>query len=185
MAHNGQQDTCPEGLVIPGQVVPESATPKTFCEVCAKGYLPRLERPSEPTLAQKVSVSIGRWQPLLNLNDWVLCAAEAWDPQGDEDEAYLYRQPAEQEAIIAVHPDTPDHYVDRLVVHELLHLVMGNLDMMAMNHRSIEVMDLYQAEQERVINLLSTTITDIGYEPVHPVWRKRFEVDGPPQQHKG
>jgi len=124
-----------------------------------------------------VDAAIQKWQDRLGLSEWRLYVASEWNPTTDREDAYVYRMAAEREAVVAVHPSAPIWYIERLVLHELLHLVHADLDDIAENNRSIEIMELYQAQLERVINALSTALCGESYHPIDPDWRKRFELE--------
>jgi len=180
--HNGHQDTCPCGTPIGGPVIAAGAPLKTFCEQCARegnpGFLEGAYnlQTSSTIVYDPVKAAIEKWQDKLGLSNWQLYVAKDWKPTTDREDAYVYRMGSEREAIIAIHPKAPEHYVERLVVHELLHLAHASLDDVAENGRSVEVMELYAANLEVFINTMSTAMTDAPYLPIDPAWRERYEL---------
>ena len=77
-----------------------------------------------------------------------------------EEYAYVNLRQSDRTAEIHVHPMYPEDS-DKwwsCVRHEMLHILMTDLEFIASNGRSIEVMELYNREQERVINVLASAL---------------------------
>ena len=179
-AHSGHLDDCPHAIGQP-----------PYCKFCAEmGQEPYKMTGEEvtrllttlqdtPDLGHTAAIesAIVKWRYSLGLMSWNLSAAKSWDPEHDSDDAYVYRHAGERHAIVAVRKDVPKGQVERLVVHELLHLVHARLDDVAENGRSVDIMELYQQELEVVLNTLSTALTGKAWEP-SGVWAKRFEAPG-------
>ncbi len=183
--------TCPHGAPIEGQIVPEGAALKTWCGVCSvKGS----EQPvfdhamvtelanlgDHPVIGSRVDAimdAIVKYQTDLGLSNWTLFVGEEWPEDNKTDDAFVVRQPAELHAIIHVHPDQPDSQVERLVVHELLHLAHARLDGLGNNGQSTGVMEAYDRELELFLNTMATALTGIAWKPVGE-WAERFEVEG-------
>ena len=102
----------------------------------------------------------------LGLTHWQITVVET-DPYSYSEEvaepdewAYVLLRQADRAADIYVHPSVK---VDSqqwwsCVRHEMLHILMTDLEFIASNGRSIEVMELYNREQERVINTLAKAL---------------------------
>jgi len=102
----------------------------------------------------------------LGLTHWqiVVVATDPYsynDKAAEPDEwAYVTMRQADRHAEIFVHPsikpDSPQWW--SCVRHEMLHILMTDLEFIASNGRSIELMELYNREQERVINVLAKAL---------------------------
>jgi len=103
---------------------------------------------------------------------------EMYDGALDED-AYVRTEPRERVATIHVNPAANDTQWERLVVHELLHLVLNDLQALAMNDETVSMMDLIDLELERTINRLATAISNIDWEPIHEAVRAAHGFDEP------
>jgi len=112
---------------------------------------------------------LNAWVTALGLTNWSIRIADPddFDVAQDED-AYVYKDRRERYATIHINPEATNLQAERLLVHELLHLVLDDLQFLAMNDRSVAIMDVVDTELERVINTLSTALTGTGWEPVHP-----------------
>ena len=114
----------------------------------------------------------------LGLGEWTIRLADAYDGALDED-AYVRTEPRERVATIHVNPAANDTQWERLVVHELLHLVLNDLQALAMNDETVSMMDLIDLELERTINRLATAISNIDWEPIHEAVRAAHGFDEP------
>ena len=114
----------------------------------------------------------------VTLDYWLEQLDRGWDVTLSDDfdstteDAYVLKNREEYSATIHIRPDVTATWNagrwERLLVHELLHLVFDDLEYLASNNRSIEVQDIIHVELERTINILSTTLTGQGYEPMEP-----------------
>ena len=77
-----------------------------------------------------------------------------------EEYSYVTMRQADRTAEIHVHPmyPAPGSKWWSCVRHEMLHILMTDLEFIASNGRSIELMELYNREQERVINVLAKAL---------------------------
>ncbi len=186
--HTGRMDDCPWGILVVA-----SDEGKTWCSECSaigKPPSPVFDHASVTELAnlatqvstpstrrtEDISAYIMKYQLDLGLSNWALFVGEKWPEDNKTDDAFVVRQPAELHAIIHVHPDQPDGQVERLVVHEMLHLAHIRLDELCNNGQSVGVIEAYDRELELFINTLSSAITGIVWEPVGE-WAERFEVE--------
>lgn len=109
------------------------------------------------------------WAEKLNLGQWLITLGTFVDdgPQGIlGEDAYVNKEIRERVASIHITPHATDEQYPRLLVHELLHLVLTDMERFAMNDRPAAIMDIVDIEQERVINDLSTALTGIEYSRV-------------------
>lgn len=95
------------------------------------------------------------------------------------EDAYVFKRPDEQAAIIYINPEANERMQVRLLVHELLHVLLSDYEALALNSRSVDTMDALNAQQERVINKLATALTGWHWEPVDRVTRQQWESDWP------
>lgn len=102
-------------------------------------------------LAQmKTRLGLDRWKITIRSGQFDASYGEA---------AYVRFRQDELEADIYVDPSVqggPGY--ERLIVHELLHILMTDLEFTASNGRSVDVMEIYNREQERVINVLADAL---------------------------
>lgn len=114
---------------------------------------------------------IETWGDKLNLQSWDIRLSDEFDASHGE-EAYVTRKDDERTAVIHVHPDAGDQ-AERLIVHELLHLVLSEVTDFAYTlSTSPSLMDLIRRKEELVINVLATALTDTRYTPVLPETRE-------------
>lgn len=135
--------------------------------------------PSDAALQNEiVEWAISKWQGRLGLSDWDITAGApgiVGDPE-DED-AWMYLVPTEKAAKVYVHPLAQRRAViERLVVHELLHLLFNRLRDACFSIGSFTEgqMDHIHTIEETVINALATALTDSDWAPVHPDLVRRF-----------
>jgi hypothetical protein len=123
---------------------------------------------------------VAMYQDQLGLAEWIIRLGEGFDEDLDED-AYVRVEPRERVATIFVNPEARvsgrECIFQRLVAHELIHVLLFDLQSMAMNDRSIPIMDLIDTELERVINRLATAITGCSWEPIDHRVRELHEFD--------
>ena len=114
-------------------------------------------------------MTLDYWLERLDLG-WDVTLSDDFDSTTED--AYVLKNREEYSATIHIRPDVTATWNagrwERLLVHELLHLVFDDLEYLASNNRSIEVQDIIHVELERTINILSTTLTGIEYEPMEP-----------------
>ena len=108
----------------------------------------------------KVENAVCTSQSVLGLSDWGI---RVGDPERFDydlcEEGYIIRQDDEKVATVYVHPGADRWQAERIVCHELLHLLLSDLEFIACNGASIEKMELYTRFQERVISELVGAIT--------------------------
>ena len=176
LEHNGHQDTCPLGTYI----TEDKDDERTLCTVCrADGEfsVPLAGAPFVPPAPQPYHVeSVQMYSEQLGLGQWTLRLSEGFDESYEED-AYVRVEHRELVATIFIDPRANDEQWERLLVHELLHLTLYDLQRLAMNDETIPMMDLVDLELERVINNLTQCIAGIPWEPIAPSVRKLHEFD--------
>lgn len=108
----------------------------------------------------KVENAVRTYENNLGLDGWDIRVS---DPERFDydlcEEGYIIRQDDERVATIYVHPGADRWQTERIVCHELLHLLLSDLEFIACNGASIETMELYQRFQERAIGDLVGAIT--------------------------
>jgi Zn-dependent peptidase ImmA (M78 family) len=119
---------------------------------------PNINRP-------EVAMVIQSLQGQLSLEAWEIDLADDFDFDHGED-AYIVRQEDELVATLYINPHADKDQQDRLICHELLHLVLADMQFVACNGRDVDSMDLYSRFQERAINQLATAITGLDYIPI-------------------
>jgi hypothetical protein len=174
--HNGHQDTCPLGDYLNEEDLHDD---RTLCLVCrSDGNEAALAGPTvQPKATQPHNVeSVQMYATQLGLGQWTLRLGEVFDSSYEED-AYVRVEHRELVATVFIDPRANDEQWERLLVHELLHLVLYDLQRLAMNDETIPMMDLVDLELERVINNLTNAIAGIPWEPIREVTRKLHEFD--------
>lgn len=102
-----------------------------------------------------------RMKMLLGLGAWSIIVA----PSGDFDEslgeeAYIVKQDDERTATVYISPDAAESRARFLLAHELVHVVLADLEFIACNNRSIDIMEVYHRELERVCNTFARLIIE-------------------------
>jgi len=142
------------------------------------------------TREQRVRDLIAIWQPRLGLRDWDIRYLDIPEPDhadepeddkhtgDDEHDAVIYRDEMELCAQIYIALDTPDEYLECLVIHELLHAVLIRIQHAAFacagtlgDKAGVLMIDQLDNDMERAINQIATAITGI-----RPMFGKRLRV---------
>lgn len=104
---------------------------------------------------QRVEREITLWKGLLGLDEWSVRVGEPGEFRYQNcEKAYVLHDDTEYMATVHVDPDTEREALSSLVCHELLHLLMVDMQFAACTGASTETMDQYERAQERVINRL-------------------------------
>lgn len=111
---------------------------------------------------------ISDYRGSLGLSDWDI---RVGDPAMFDytlcEEGYIIRQDDERVATIYVHPEADRWQINRIVVHEMLHIVLSDMEFVACNGATIDEMELYQRFQERAIGQLTSAISGIDvWQPI-------------------
>jgi len=182
-AHTGKQDECPWGMAVDAKdpAWNNGGSGKTYCRTCAGygkpgDYMERASTKSDDRHDITMD-AVEKWQNRLALDNWRLFVGQVWSEEDNDKDALVYRPPAELYAIIKINPLAPADQIERLVVHEMLHLVFGPLDDLAENGQPIGIMEAYERELERTINMLAQVLTGIDWAP-SGIWGERFELAG-------
>lgn len=163
LEHTGHMDDCPHAIGQPA-----------WCRVCADAGPEGTPFFDEEALSNLDTVAT--WVDTLNLNDWTIRMGDGFVEELEED-AYVRKERNEKVATIYIDPRANDTQWERLLVHELLHLVFDDLQFLASNDRPVHVMDQVHTALERTINVLSTALTGHQWEPINQVVRDRHEFD--------
>jgi hypothetical protein len=121
---------------------------------------------------------IKTYQGLLGLQDWDIRLGDPRYFEFDvQEEAYIYHQDDERVAAIYLHPEANERQAVRLIGHELLHLVFLDLEFVACNGSSVDTMEAFARELERVIAVMTGVLT--GFRTWDPISERQKEWYGP------
>ena len=96
----------------------------------------------------------------LRLDPWFISLSEEFDESYGE-EAYLCRRDDERTATIHIDPSVTDyHRVRFLVAHEMVHILLSDLEFIACNGRSTDIMDIFNRELEQVVNAIANMLVE-------------------------
>jgi hypothetical protein len=98
-------------------------------------------------------------QQKLGLTHWLILLEQEWNGMGGESAQVVYQQD-ERIATIQLLGSTSEADTPHLIRHEMLHILLTDLEFIACNGRSTDTMDLFNRELERVINQLSRAISE-------------------------
>jgi len=122
--------------------------------------MPTAESAKKLEFSSQVAGEIRAFSRSLGLDDWDI---RVGDPDRFDydlcEEGYIIRQDDERVATLYVHPEADAWQIERIVVHELLHVVLADLEFIASNGATVETMELYARFQERAISVLVGAIT--------------------------
>lgn len=150
-----------------------------------RGIPPRWTRPfAEGLDVEAVNSHIRAWQEVLGLLDWEIrfspAALDAETFRASHDMDSIHRRGA-----IRLSADAPTSQVDRLIVHELLHALMAQMedtlnratDDLGADARAF-LKGQWERSQEWVIERLASLITGTDWQAFHddPVWETAFPV---------
>lgn len=116
----------------------------------------------------QVGGEINAYRTSLGLSDWDI---RVGDPDRFDydlcEEGYIIRQDDERVATLYVHPEADIWQIERIVCHELLHVLLSDMEFIACNGASVETMEMYSRFQERAISSLVGAITgNLIWQPV-------------------
>ena len=170
VAHTGHMDTCPFGEVVKGTVS------DTLCKTCqTNGPIHEPEKVPATSAIGVIIDLVYEWQRTLRLQNWTIRVAEGYNDQLND--AYVRKDQQERVATLFINPMANSRQRERLVVHELLHLLLDDLQSIAQNDRSIPIMHMADEQVERIINTLSTAFTGVEWEPINQGVRRNHEFD--------
>ena len=127
--------------------------------------------------SKKIAARIAYWQKRMGLGGWELWLS---DHAPDADAlATTHPEVTQRQAAICIHPDAPDDQVDRLIVHELAHVLtceMADLFHRATADHGSEAQAFMEGQWERasewVMERLASALTGQT--------RVEFNKDAPP-----
>ena len=91
----------------------------------------------------------------LRLGDWFI----ELTPDPEQRDAHVVIEREHQRADIRFNPEAEN--LPHLIAHEMVHVLLADMDFIAMNGRSIEVMELYNLQEERVCNKLASILANL------------------------
>lgn len=145
---------------------------------------PRLFDVQTDVQPRSVAQVIEKWQKRLGLSHWKIIAGDPQRFDGDDVDAHIHRKVDELTAIVHVSPQAPAGQIERLVLHEMLHIPVGELvdPLRHVGEFSVGMLDLLGVMEERFINILcNALLPDTPWEPVDPTIRQKFEFDPVPE----
>lgn len=96
----------------------------------------------------------------LHLWDITLKSDDSFDRTYGED-AYVMKRDDERIAVIYVNPfiiDTRRYLF--LIAHEMVHILLSDMEFIACNGRSTDIMDIFNRELERVVNAIANMLVE-------------------------
>lgn len=97
-------------------------------------------------------------QQQLGLTHWLILLENGWGSLDGEAAQTVYKQDERIATIRIGLGFTED--VRHLIRHEMLHILLTDLEFLGCNGRSIEMMEAFNRELERVINQLSRALAE-------------------------
>ena len=100
---------------------------------------------------------VNRITRLLRLHDWTISTYNT----ADEKDAHVVIDREKRTAVIRYNPMAPN--LEFLVRHEMVHIFLADMDFVACNGRSVDIMEIYNLYEERVANVLAAAL-DVHYD---------------------
>jgi hypothetical protein len=101
---------------------------------------------------QELNYLVTRTRKDLRLMDWFFETVE----DEEQKDAHVVIAREARRATIRYNPDAPN--LQFLVKHEMVHVLLSDMDFIACNGRSIEVMEFYNLKEERVCNVIAAIL---------------------------
>lgn len=95
---------------------------------------------------------VSRLQAKLRLDDWTISTV----PTTEVDDAHVALNREERLATLSYNPENDDAMF--YVAHEMVHVMLSDMDFLACNGRSIDIMEMYNMLEERVCNVIGALL---------------------------
>lgn len=111
------------------------------------------------------------WQERLGLRDWDVRFSPQWLDEDDSDDGNVRYRTDEKVAVLRIHPRVTGKNVERVVVHELIHILLKDYTLLANEwaakngESGIAVLDMLHDLEERIANQLATALTGQAWVP--------------------
>ena len=101
---------------------------------------------------EQLNALVTRARKDLRLMDWFFEV----QPDSEQKDAHVVIARETRRATILYNPDAPN--LQFLVKHEMVHVLLSDMDFIACNGRSVDVMEFYNLKEERVCNVIAAIL---------------------------
>lgn len=129
---------------------------------------------------EAIEEAISKWRSRFRLTDWdIRYTSDQTELDDDKPAAQIEYERYRRLATVRVDKDVPDHMIERIIVHEMLHLVLLpwydlTFHVLAKHGDSaLGVMDHLDEVKERICEQVAEGITGVPWEPMDDYGRRK------------